>query len=89
MKVSNLDNKVSNLNNKVSNLDNKVSNLDNNVSNLDNKVTILEIGQQQILTRLDTLETDVKDVKATVSRIEVSQNDDVVGLLKVMQKQKH
>ncbi|MGM0805662.1 MAG: hypothetical protein ACQET8_13035 [Bacillota bacterium] len=81
--------KLLSIDNKVSELDNKVSNLDNKVTNLNNKVTTLETGQQQIVTRLDTLERDVKDVKATVNRIEVSQNDDVIGLLKVMQKQKN
>ncbi|WP_137790864.1 hypothetical protein [Bacillus sp. E(2018)] len=70
-------------------IDNKVTDLDNKVTNLDKKVTTLETGQQQIVIRLDTLERDVKDVKATVNRIEVSQNDDVIGLLQVMQKQKN
>jgi chaperonin cofactor prefoldin len=88
-KVSTLDNKVSTLDHKVSNLDNKVSELDNKFFNLDNKVTNLEVGQQQIVTRLDTLETDVKEVRDTVNRIEVSQNDDVIALLKMMHKQKH
>ncbi|ANX13889.1 hypothetical protein ABE41_017900 [Fictibacillus arsenicus] len=88
-KVSTLDHKVSNLDNKVSELDNKVSELDNKFFNLDNKVTNLEMGQQQIVTRLDTLETDVKEIRDTVNRIEVSQNDDVIALLKMMHNQKH
>lgn len=81
--------KLLSIDNKVSDLDNKVSNLDNKVSNLDNKVTNLEAGQQQIVIRLDTLETDVKEIRDTVNRIEVSQNDDVIALLKMMHKQKH
>jgi hypothetical protein len=47
------------------------------------------VGQQQIVTRLDTLETDVKEIRDTVNRIEVSQNDDVIAMLKMMHKQKH
>ncbi|MFD1359062.1 hypothetical protein ACFQ4X_14175 [Fictibacillus halophilus] len=89
VKLLSIDNKVSDLDSKVSNLDNKVTNLDNKVSNLDNKVSNLEAGQKQIVTRLDTLETDVKEIRDTVTRIEVSQNDDVIALLKMMQKQKH
>lgn len=81
-KVSDLDNKVTNLDTKVSHLDHKVTNLDNKVSHLDHKVTNLEVGQQQIVT-------DVKEIRDTVTRIEVSQNDDVIALLKMMQKQKY
>jgi chromosome segregation ATPase len=89
VKLLSIDNKVSDLDNKVSNLDNKVSELDNKFFNLDNKVTNLEVGQQQIVSRLDTLETDVKEIRDTVNRIEVSQNKDVIALLKMMHKQKH
>jgi peptidoglycan hydrolase CwlO-like protein len=89
VKLLSIDNKVSDLDNKVSNLDNKVSELDNKFFNLDNKVTNLEVGQQQIVSRLDTLETDVKEIRDTVNRIEVSQNEDVIALLKIMHKQKH
>jgi peptidoglycan hydrolase CwlO-like protein len=88
-KVTNLDNKVSALDNKVTDLDNKVTDLDNKFFNLDNKVTNLELGQKQIVTRLDTLETDVKEIRDTVNRIEVSQNEDVIAMLKMMHKQKH
>lgn len=73
---------------KLLSIDNKVSDLDNKVATLDNKVINLETGQQQVLTKLDTLETDVKDIKDTVTRIEVSQSDDVIALLKI-KKQKH
>jgi peptidoglycan hydrolase CwlO-like protein len=89
VKLLSIDNKVSSLDNKVTSLDNKVTSLDNKVSGLDNKVTSLEAGQKQIVTRLDTLETDVKEIRDTVNRIEVSQNDDVIALLKMMHKQKH
>jgi peptidoglycan hydrolase CwlO-like protein len=89
VKLLSIDNKVSDLDNKVSNLDNKVSELDNKFFNLDNKVTNLEVGQQQIVSRLVTLEPDVKKIRDTVNRIEVSQNKGVIALLKMMHKKKH
>jgi peptidoglycan hydrolase CwlO-like protein len=89
VKLLSIDNKVTKLDNKVSALDNKVTDLDNKFFNLDNKVTNLELGQKQIVTRLDTLESDVKEIRDTVNRIEVSQNEDVIAKLKMMHKQKH
>jgi exonuclease VII small subunit len=82
--------KLLSIDNKVTNLDNKVTNLETKVINLETGVNNLEVGQKQIVTRLDTLETDVKEIRETVTRIEVNnQNEDVIGLLKKMQTQKH
>jgi peptidoglycan hydrolase CwlO-like protein len=87
--VRNLEKVLNEILVKLLSIDNKVSDLDNKFFNLDNKVTNLEVGQQQIVSRLDTLETDVKEIRDTVNRIEVSQNEDVISLLKMMHKQKH
>jgi exonuclease VII small subunit len=82
--------KLLSIDNKVTNLDNKVTNLETKVINLETGVNNLEVGQKQIVTRLDTLETDVKEIRETVTRIEVNnQNEDVIGLLKMIQTQKH
>jgi hypothetical protein len=64
------------------------------LDNLDRGQNALETGQNQIVARLATLETDVKEIRDVVTRIEVSQNEDVITLLKAstkisMQKRKH
>lgn len=42
--------------------------------------------EKQILEILLELQKDMKEVKETVNRIEASQTEDVIGLLKVQKK---
>jgi hypothetical protein len=53
----------------------KLGNLDSNVATLTGKVSNLE-------TKVGNLETGVGEIKEIVTRIEVSQNEDVIALLK-------
>jgi hypothetical protein len=63
------------------------------LDNLDRGQNALGNGQNQIGARLATLETDVKEIRDVVTRIEVSQNEGVISLLKTlkisMQKRKY
>ncbi|MDR7073255.1 hypothetical protein [Fictibacillus barbaricus] len=73
--VSQLDTKVDNLDVKVDYLDVKVDNLDVKVDNLDVKVENLDV-------KVDCLESNLHEIRDIVTRIEVSQNEDVIALLK-------
>jgi hypothetical protein len=56
------------------------------LDNLDRGQNALETGQNQIVARLATLETDVKEVRDVVTRIEVSQNEDVIAKTEALNK---
>jgi predicted nuclease with TOPRIM domain len=70
-KVSSLDGKVSSLDSKVSSLDSKVSSLDSKVSSLDGKVSSLD----------SKVDLQFANIQASLNRIEVTQQEDVVSIL--------
>ncbi|KEF38890.1 hypothetical protein M670_01706 [Schinkia azotoformans MEV2011] len=75
-------------------LQNNLSELQNNLSELQNDMKTVKADMitenSNILVELQndmkTVKTDIQEIKETVNRIEESQSEDVIGLLKATKK---
>ncbi len=76
-KVTGLDEKVTGLDEKVTGLDEKITGLDEKVTGLDEKVTDLDEKTTDLAERVASLETDMKEVKQKVTKIDLTIENEI------------
>ncbi|MGG4169278.1 hypothetical protein ABEW00_17690 [Rossellomorea vietnamensis] len=69
--------------NMLSDIQQNIKELDSNVKELDNNVKDLDSNMKEFDHKLKEFGNDLKEVKETVNRIETSQTEDVIAMLKV------
>lgn len=62
---------------------NMLSDIQQNIKELDSNVKELDSNMKKFDHKLKEFGNDLKEVKETVNRIEISQTEDVIALLKV------
>ena len=63
--------------------DQNLKELDRNMKGLDGRMQGLESNVRGVEGKMKEFRSDLKEIKETVNRIEVSQTEDVIALLKV------
>lgn len=76
-KMTDLDEKVTGLDEKVIGLNGKVTGLDGKVTGLDEKVTSLDEKTTNLAERVASLETDMKEVKQKVNKIDLTIENEI------------
>ncbi|OXS54870.1 hypothetical protein B0G93_13122 [Bacillus sp. V-88] len=69
--------------NMLSDIQQNIKELDSNIKELDSNIKELDSNMKEFDGKLKEFGNDLKEVKETVNRIETSQTEDVIALLKV------
>lgn len=81
-----VSNDLTGVKNDLTGVKNELSDVKSGLAGVENELSNVKSDLTGVQKDLKVVKTDIKDIKETVNRIEISQTEDVIGILKVNKK---